>query len=345
MNEEAASPLESIAREAGFDWAVWLAAGVAPRGDVFRAWLADGFEAGMSWMRRSAEARLDPRIYRPGTHSLILVAAGYGLEEPPPELWDDPARGRVARFAWGPDYHGVLDGRLKNLADRLEAVRPLRVLARFTDSRPVLERAWAGAGGAGCGKNAQVLLPGLGSHGLLGGLLLDAPCPAPPPAVAPDPCGPCDACLRACPGRALVAPRRLDARRCLSYWTLEHPGVIPPEPAARMGRWIAGCDACQEVCPHVRARAPAQSAPFLRFAPERDAPRLEDVLRMTPEGFSDLYAGTPLERLGLSRFRRNAVVALAGSGASGAARALNRAARDADPLVAAQARQAGGGAA
>jgi epoxyqueuosine reductase QueG len=208
----------------------------------------------------------------------------------------------------------------------------------------VLERAWAAAGGAATGKNAQCLLPGLGSHFLLGGLLLDGPCPAPPSAPAPDPCGPCDACLRACPGGALVAPGRLDARLCLSYWTLEHPGVIPPGPASRMGRWIAGCDACQEICPHVRNRIPTCRAPFLRFEPERDAPRLDDVLSMTAEGFRARYAGTPLERVGLSRFRRNAVVALAGVGGPGAARALECAARDADPLVAEQARQARSGA-
>jgi epoxyqueuosine reductase len=339
MNMAPDFPLSAIAGQAGFDWAVWLDAGPTPRGDVFRQWLADGFEGGMVWMKRSAEARLDPRTYRPGTRSLILAAAGYGVEEPPPAIWEDPARGRVARFAWGPDYHTVLDERLRDLAARLEAAGPLRVLARFSDSRPVLERAWASAGGAGCGKNAQCLLPGLGSHVLLGGLLLDAPCPTPPPVPPPDPCGPCDACLRACPGGALVAPGRLDARLCLSYWTLEHPGVIPPGPAYRMGRWLAGCDMCQEVCPHVRNRAPACRAPFLRFVPERDAPRLDDVLNLSPEGFHARYAGTPLERLGLSRFRRNAVVALARSDDPGSARALELAARDADPLVAEQARQ------
>lgn len=331
--------LDLAAREAGFDWSIWMDAGPAPRGDVFRQWLTDGFEGGMAWIKRSAEARLDPRIYRPGTRSLILVAAGYGVEEPPPDFWDDPARGRIARFAWGPDYHAVLDERLRDLAARLEAAGPIRVLARFSDSRPVLERAWAAAGGAGSGKNAQCLLPGLGSHFLLGGLLLDGLCPMPPAAPAPDPCGPCDACLRACPGGALVAPGRLDARLCLSYWTLEHPGVIPPGPAARMGRWIAGCDRCQEVCPHVRNRAPACRAPFLRFMPERDAPRLEEVLRLSSGEFDARYGGTPLKRLGLSRFRRNAVVALARSGAPGAASALERAVHDADPLVAEQARQ------
>jgi epoxyqueuosine reductase len=339
MNAGPVSSLEAAAGEAGFDWSVWLTAGPAPRGDVFRAWLENGFEGGMAWMKRSAAARLDPRVYRRGTRSLVLVAAGYGVEDPPAALWDDPARGRIARFAWGPDYHTVLDERLRDLAARLEAAGPLRVLARFSDSRPVLERAWAAAGGAGSGKNAQSLLPGLGSHFLLGGLLLDAPCPTPLSAPAPDPCGPCDACLRACPGGALVAPGRLDARLCLSYWTLEYPGVIPPGPASRMGRWLAGCDRCQEVCPQVHTRAPGCRAPFLRFVPDRDAPRLEEVLCMSLEGFHARYAGTPIERLGLSRFRRNAVVALARSDDPGSERALELAARDADPLVAEQARQ------
>jgi len=327
------------AQAAGFDWAAWLPAGPSPHVDFFRDWVRDGLSGGMTWLTRSVAARSDPRLFRPGTQSVLIAAAAYGTDDPPDAVWNDPARGRVARFAWGEDYHRILDKRLRALAAHLESAAPVRILARFTDSRPVLERAWAEAGGAGIGKNTQCLLPGCGSYLLLGGLLLDSPCPDSTPAAtaAPDPCGDCADCLRACPGAALVAPRRLDSRRCLSYWTIEHPGLIPPEISARMGRWIFGCDACQEICPLVRNRTRTAQAPFLRFEPERDAPRLDAVLRMTPQDFLSRYVGCPLERTGLSRFRRNAVVAMARSGLPEAGEALQRAERDPDVLVAGQA--------
>lgn len=334
--------LETWAREAGLDFVAARPAAPAPEAARFRDWLDAGRHAGLSWMVRTADARADPRVYRPGTKTVILAGVSYGAEDPPPAVWNDPARGRIARFAWGPDYHRVMDGRLAELARRIEAVLPGdRLPLRFVDSRPVLERAWAAAAGAGgIGRNSLWLHRSKGSYVLLGGLLLDLEVPGSAFESSPDPCVECHACRAACPAEALDSiSRSVDCRKCLSYWTVEFGGCLSSRVIARMDRRIFGCDACQEACPRNRSRIRAESGCFLRFEADRDAPLLEDLLALDSGGFLDRYSGTPVERAGLSRLRRNAVAVLAASGLPGAGDLIRERVRDPDPLIRAQAGQ------
>ncbi|MDZ4199943.1 MAG: tRNA epoxyqueuosine(34) reductase QueG, partial [Kiritimatiellia bacterium] len=288
--------LERGAEDCGLIWMAARPAGPAPTADRFSAWLRAGRQGGLGWMLRSEAARADPRLYRPGAETVVLVGVSYATEDPPNEYWNDLQRGRIARFAWGPDYHNVLDARLKEFSDFLGRSHPgVRTLARFTDSRPILERAWAAASGEGfIGKNTQFILPARGSFVLLGGLLLDTKAESSPRTEerAGDPCGDCAECLRACPGEALIAPRELDVAHCLSYWTIEHKTAIPAAVAARMSRWVFGCDECQQVCPFILGRNRNSGTSFLKFEPDRDAPLLTELFDLDPDGFLERYAGT-----------------------------------------------------
>ena len=309
-----ADDLRAMAMEAGFDLAAVAPAGPSPRAAALRAWLAAGNQAGMTWMARTADRRIDPRVAWPGTGSFLVAGLSYFTAEPPPDLWNDPARGRVSRYAWGPDYHEVLGARLRGLAERIRRLAGLAQPPRvFVDTAAVLERDLAERAGLGfIGRNAQWIAPGLGSYAHIGGLALPwAADAAPPPPPAGTGCGRCRRCRDACPTGALAADRLVDARRCLSWLTLECRGPIPKDLQPRMGRWIAGCDACQEPCPWVRAKSRPAGASYLRFDADLHAPRLDAVLALDDAGFRERYHGTVLARTGLDRLRRNAAIAMA----------------------------------
>lgn len=314
-----ADELRRMAAEAGFDLAAVAPAGPSPRAAALRDWLAAGRHADMAWMARSADRRIDPRVAWPEAKSYLVVGLSYFTEEPPEAVWNDRARGRVARYAWGPDYHDVIGARLRSLAETIRRAAGLARAPRvFVDTSAVLERDLAGRAGLGfIGRNAQWIAPGLGSCVHIGGLALPwfvEAAPPPPPSGAG--CGRCRRCLAACPTGALVADRVVDARRCISWLTLECRGVIPAELQPRMGRWIAGCDACQEPCPWVRTKSRPAGVPYLRFDAELHAPRLDDILALDEAGFRARYRGTILARTGLARLQRNAAVAAA-NGAAG----------------------------
>jgi len=241
--------IRSQALALGFD-AVGLApARRAEHAEAFGRWLADGCHAGMGWLARAPEIRADPARLLAGARSLVCVGLACAAEAPPPEFRDDPLRGRVARFAWGPDYHDVIAPRLEELARFIarDLGQPLAWRAAV-DSAPLLERDHAARAGLGwLGRNAMLLAPAHGPWLLLGELLLDIElddydAPAPPGCCAEQPC------LAACPTGALAAPYRLDARRCISYLTIENKGAIPEALRPRMGRWIFGCEECLTAC-------------------------------------------------------------------------------------------------
>lgn len=310
--------LRAMAMEAGFDLAAVAPAGPSPRAAALRDWLAAGRHAGMAWMARTADRRIDPRAAWPDAGSFLVAGLSYFTAEPPPGPWNDPSRGRVARYAWGPDYHDVLGARLRALA---EAIRRRAGLAHpprvFVDTAAVLERDLAERAGLGfIGRNAQWIAPGLGSYAHIGGLALPwAVDAAPPPLPAGGGCGRCRRCREACPTGALAADRVVDARRCISWLTLECREEIPADLQPLMGRWIAGCDACQEPCPWVRAKSRPAGVPYLRFDAELHAPRLDAVLALDEAGFRERYHGTVLARTGLERLKRNAAIAVANGGA------------------------------
>ncbi len=315
-----AGDLHAMAMEAGFDLAAVAPAGPSPREDALREWLSAGRHADMAWMERSAERRIDPAIAWPETQAYLVAGLSYFTEDPPVAVWQDPARGRMARYAWGPDYHDVLGARLRALAETIRRAAGLaRAPRAFVDTSAVLERDLAERAGLGfIGRHSQWIAPGFGSCVHLGGLALPWRAePASPSLPAGAGCGRCRRCVSACPTGAIGPDRVVDARRCISWLTLECRGAIPADVQPRMGRWIAGCDACQEPCPWVRAKSRPAGAPYLRFDADRHAPRLDDILALDEAGFRARYHGTVLARTGLARLQRNAAVAAANGGRRG----------------------------
>ncbi|MCX7622560.1 MAG: tRNA epoxyqueuosine(34) reductase QueG [Thermomicrobium sp.] len=273
-----------------------------------------GYLRGMDWFdERRAEIAADPRFLHPTARSIVAVALPYWLPEiRPPD--DGIVRGRIARYAWGLDYHRVLRERMRALHAALEARLGRRIEARFlVDTARIVDREVAARAGLGWqGKNTMILVPRYGSWVLLGELLLDI-------ALEPDRplrprCGHCRSCLDACPTGALIAPYELFAPRCISYLTIEHRGPIPWDLRPLMGNWVFGCDVCQEVCPYTVA---ARSSDDPAVRPERIEhcfPPLEWLLRMTEEEFRTVYRQRPVLRAKRSGLARNAAVALGNIG-------------------------------
>ncbi|HHS98129.1 MAG TPA: tRNA epoxyqueuosine(34) reductase QueG [Chloroflexi bacterium] len=303
---------------------------------AYREWLRRGYQAGMAWMARPDRVarREEPALILPGVRSVVCVAVNY-YPGPPPPLPDDGPRGRVSTYAWGEDYHDWMLPRLEELADFIRAQVGGEVRYRaYVDTGPVLERAFAAGAGLGfIGKNTCLIHPHFGSWLFLGEVLLEIDPPEGDRPSVRGGCGTCTRCLEACPTGALTAPYRLDARRCISYLTIEHKGPIPLELRPLLGTWIYGCDVCQEVCPWQRFARPTKVAAFRAVSPERARPSLPDLLALGEEGFRKRFRGTPILRIGRGRLLRNVAVALGNVGDARARSALESALDDPDPLV------------
>jgi epoxyqueuosine reductase len=311
-----ADALKGWALDAGFD-----RAGVArlePSGQeaALREWVGRGDPAGMTWMARRLERRLDARELLPGAASALCVALHYhplaGEGAPGGDLWP-----RVARYARGVDYHDLMGQRLRDLEGRIQEAFPGTRTRRYVDTGPVLERELAARAGLGVqGKNTNLLARDLGSWFLLGEVLLTLELEPDPPVA--DLCGRCTRCLDHCPTGALPEPFRLDARRCISYWTIEHRGDLPPAAREMVGEWVFGCDVCQEVCPwNVRGdvRGPSLGQvpadhPELRLPAERRELDLATLLLLPREEYVERFRGSPMKRAKLEGLQRNAAVAM-----------------------------------
>jgi epoxyqueuosine reductase len=297
-------------------------------------WLARDYHAEMGYLARpdAVEKRTDPRHVMSQTRSIVVVGMNYYTGGPSltEGLW-----GRVSRYAWGTDYHTVMVERLRALAAWLTGQVGQPVAHReYVDTGPLLERELAQRAGLGwIGKNTNLIHPELGSYFFLGELLLDLELEPDAPFAA-DRCGDCTACLDACPTGALVAPRTLDARRCISYLTIEHRGSIPAEIRPLLGDRVFGCDTCQEACPWNRRFA--RPARELAFAPRpgQIAPDLIELLELDDDGFRARFRNTPLWRARRAGLARNAAVVLGNLGDPAAIPALGRALSDPDPMVA-----------
>jgi epoxyqueuosine reductase len=253
----------------------------------------------------------------------------YPGEFPPAEA----GRGRMSRYAWGTDYHNVILGELRRLAQWIDSQIEKRLTYRaYVDTGPLLERELARQSGLGwIGKNTNLIHPKKGSYFFLGELLLDLELEPDAP-FADDRCGSCTACLEACPTGALVAPRTLDARRCISYLTIEHRGAMPEEMRPRIGDWVFGCDVCQEVCPWNRRFARPAREPA--FSPVHATLDLVEMLALDETKFRSRFRETPLWRTRRAGLLRNAAVVLGNLGDPTAVPALERALSDPEPLVA-----------
>ena len=294
-------------------------------------WLAEGRHGEMAFM--AGAGRADPGALLPGARTLVVVALPYerGADGPRPDeraaARPLPLVGRVARYARGADYHGVMKERLRLLADRCAELSGRPVHARpCVDTAPLLEREAARRAGVGfSAKNTMTIAPGLGSYVLLGELLVDLELwPSEP--IAPG-CGSCRSCLDACPTRAFVDAYTLDARRCISYLTIELKGPVPRALRPSIGSWVFGCDVCQEVCPFNRSRSRPHDA-ALAGRPALGEIELVSLLELTSSGYRRLVRKRALGRVNRVQLQRNAAVALGNTGAPSAVEPLARALLD-----------------
>lgn len=295
-------------------------------------WLAEGRHGGMIWMEERAHHRGAPAGLWPEVRSIIALGMSYAPAADPLRLAREGELGRISVYAQGGDYHDVIKRALKALGRWLaqEAGCDLKV---FVDTAPVMEKPLSEAAGLGWqGKHTNLVSRSHGSWLFLGAIYttLDLT----PDAPGRDSCGSCDACQRACPTDAFPAPYRLDARRCISYLTIEHAGPIPHEFRAAIGNRIYGCDDCLAVCPWNKFAASAAANMAFHPRAELTTPALADLLALDDASFRQVFAGSPIKRIGRSRMVRNAAVAAGNSGAPQLLPVLDRLAQDADPVVA-----------
>jgi epoxyqueuosine reductase len=327
--------LEAKARELGFAAFGIARADAAPKaGARLRDWLASGAHGDMLWMEETAARRASPAGLWPEVRSVISLGMSYAPAVDPLALAAHPATGRISVYAQGGDYHDVVKRALKALARWMVAEAPC-ALKVFVDTAPVMEKPLAEAAGLGWqGKHTNLVSRKDGSWLFLGAIYTTFELEPSTPEPHRIHCGSCTACLDACPTGAFPAPFRLDARRCISYLTIEHKGPIPEEFRAAIGNRIYGCDDCLAVCPWNRfADAARRNQAFLPRA-ELAAPALADLLALDDAGFRQVFAGSPIKRIGRGRMVRNAAIAAGNSGQAELAPVLERLARDDDPVVA-----------
>jgi len=259
----------------------------------------------MAWMENHFEKRIDPRELVPGAQSVVSVFASYWQDVPAAVAATGPdAPARIARYAWGDDYHDVLKEKLAELFDALDRRAGGAGGRAFVDSAPVMDKAWAQRAGLGWqGKNTNLLTRTHGSFVFLGELIVDVPLEPDAPFTA-DHCGSCTRCLDACPTGALDAPYQIDAERCVSYWTIEHRGPTLPEVAKEFGTWAFGCDVCQDVCPWTRFSQPTRDARFLPRPGTTDTP-LRVWAELDLEPFRERFRKSPVKRSKFEGWARN----------------------------------------
>jgi epoxyqueuosine reductase len=323
------------ATAAGFDLCGVAAVTHHPQLEFFREWLNRGYAGEMHYLHRTADRRAGVLAVMPSAQSVISLGVVYNT--PPPYSTDnsDPRRAAIARYAWGDDYHLVIEERLQLLLDRLRALEDEPFEARaYVDTGPVQERVYAEQAGLGwIGKNTCLINPELGSWIFLAEIICSLPLDPDGPAL--DQCGNCTLCLDSCPTGALVEPHVLDSTRCLSYLTIELKGPIPAERRGWIAEHAYGCDICQEVCPWNMSPGVAEDDAWWPRA-GLDGPRLLDLWNRSDDELRRLLKGSAMKRAGVRRLRRNLAVAIGNSGDRSAIAALTtlREPTCEDPLVA-----------
>jgi epoxyqueuosine reductase len=325
-----AARAKSLARDAGFDLAGVARADAPPDLSFLAEWVARSFAGEMSYLTSQVARRSDLRAAFPWARSVLCVGLQY--DTPHPYSTAAPAdRGWISRYAWGDDYHDVMETLLERVVERLRAEAGPFEARVYVDTGPLAEKAWAAAAGLGAwGKNGCLLHPEHGSWFFLGEAVTDLDLPADAP--LPDMCGRCTACLEACPTGALVAPYVLDATRCISYLTIELKGGVPEEKRAGVGRHVFGCDVCQDVCPWNRRRRHRGGAAF-EPRPGADAPDLAELAGLGEEAFRERFRRGPVRRAKRRGLLRNVAVALGNVGGAAQRPALEGLAGDEDPVV------------
>ncbi len=296
------------ARAVGFDLV-----GIAPARSfrehlALKHWVAQGKHGEMTYLERSLEKRLDPLKVMPNARSVILCAVNYHVDRPRSVDCKDDNRGWIARYAWGDDYHLVIEKRLKHFAKLLKESIPDMQYRFYADTGPVMERVFARHAGIGwIGKNTCVINRKIGSWIFLAALLTDLELE--PDAPETDHCGTCTRCIDACPTQAITEPYHLDARRCISYLTIEHRGEIDPELKSKMGNHIFGCDICQDVCPWNR-KAPTTDDPALQPRDGFFNPDLREFKQRVENEYPKGFEHSPLKRAKQAGLLRNIAIAM-----------------------------------
>ncbi len=334
--------IKDYARTLGFDLVGVTTPEPPPHFSVFEAWLEDGRQGEMAYLAREAarQRRADPRNILPECRSILVLGMRYpapssGPAEAQPFGSPEGIRGKVAAYAWGNDYHTVIGQRLEQLLafiqDKVGQPFPQRW---YVDSGPILERDMAQRAGLGrIGKNTCLINPRLGSYVFLAEVLLGLDLEPDPPFEF-DHCGTCRRCLEACPTACILPDRTIDARRCISYLTIELKGAIPLELRPMIGNWIFGCDVCQIVCPWNRRFAAPSGDPAFEPRPDVPEPNLIDELALDEQLFRQKFKGSPLKRAKRRGYLRNVAVALGNSHDPAALPALAKALMaDPEPLV------------
>ena len=308
-----ASDVKRQAIACGFDLCGIAPAEALPELQFFREWVGAGYAGEMDYLARTVDRRTDVRQVLPSARSVIVFGTIYNTDKPYSTENADPAQAAVARYAWGDDYHVVIQSRLESMRAWLRAEAGEGVEAKaYVDTGHVQERAFARHAGIGwIGKNCCVINPDVGSWIFLSEILCSLDLEPDPPAL--DQCGTCTMCLDACPTGALTAPHTLDSRRCLSYLTIEIKGSIPVEHRPSIGEHAYGCDICQEVCPYNAVPAISTDPAWTARDGLEGRPLLE-LWQRSDDDLRRLLKGSAMKRAGVRRFRRNLAVALANAG-------------------------------
>ena len=341
MNNSLSQSLFMKAKSLGFDLMGIIPAEPGLRLDAYLRWIEQEYHGLMGYMARPDRVirRRDLNMILPGVQSIICVGLNYHTRRPPPGIAQDPSRGRISNYAWGADYHDVMTPRLRELADWLRAQTNAEVGSRvYVDTGAILERDHAQTAGLGfTGKNTMLIHPRHGSWFFLGELLVDWRLETgdwrPETGTSKPSCGRCRRCLDACPTNAFPEPYVLDARRCISYLTIELKGWIPRELRPLMGNWIYGCDVCQEVCPFNRFAQPTEEITFYPGDWDVTAPPLLDILALDEADFAARFADSPIKRVKRQRLLRNACVAVGNWGGKIAVPTLINLLSDSEPLL------------
>src|SRR5205814_1273768 len=328
--EEVKTRLVSFAREIGFDSCRVAACGSAPHAEAFRNWLNEGGHGEMTYMQRGEEKRCDPHEVLPDAKSIVIFALNYFQRSAVDRAAGTEKTGRIARYAWGDDYHDLIETKLDKIDEFLRDFGGQQKC--YVDTGPVLERDHAARAGIGWhGKSTMLIDERLGTWFFLAEVLTTLELP--PDEPVPARCGTCERCIKACPTGAITAPHRLDARRCISYLTIELKGSIPLELRPLIADRIFGCDDCLDVCPWNRF---AQTSHETAFSARKSttAMLLREYLELTDAEFRQLFKNSPIKRIKRRGFLRNVCVALGNAGDVSDLPALERAAADPEPLIA-----------
>ncbi|MBK8137671.1 MAG: tRNA epoxyqueuosine(34) reductase QueG [Chloroflexi bacterium] len=320
----------------GFTFCGVVRAEPSPTLGAYLRWVEAGMHGTMAYMARPDRIarRRDLGVILPGARSVAVVGLDYRTAAVARDVLNEPTRGRIAAYAWGADYHTVMGARLKALAEGLAGTHK-----PYVDTGAVLERSHAQQAGFGfIGKNTMLIHPRHGSTFFLGEIVTDAEFDQyDRPIEAAPTCGTCTRCLNACPTEAFPRPHVLDARRCISYHTIENKGAIPEDLRANFGNWVFGCDVCQDVCPFQRFAPVTPETAFLPTSAERAAPPLDWLLTMDDAAFHERFSGSAVVRAGRARLTRNACVAAGNSGEVALIPLLERLAVGGDEIVRAHA--------